>query len=36
VQGWNAIIALIGIADRYWNRDHRWRATLNEAVFPST
>jgi hypothetical protein len=34
VQGWNAIIALIGIADRYWNRDHPWRATLNEAVFP--
>ena len=34
LQGWNAIIALIGIADRYWNRDHRWRATLNEAVFP--
>ncbi|HEY6814252.1 MAG TPA: acyltransferase family protein [Croceibacterium sp.] len=34
VQGWNAIVALIGLADRYWNRDHRWRATLNEAVFP--
>ncbi len=34
VQGWNAIIALIGLADRYWNRDHRWRATLNEGVFP--
>ena len=34
VQGWNAIVALIGIADRYWNRDHRWRATLNEGVFP--
>ncbi len=34
VQGWNAIVALIGIADRYWNRDHPWRATLNEAVFP--
>jgi hypothetical protein len=23
VQGWNAIVALIGLADRYWNRDHR-------------
>jgi hypothetical protein len=34
VQGWNAIVALIGLADRYWNRDHRWRAMLNEAVFP--
>jgi len=34
VQGWDAIIALIGFADRYWNRDHPWRATLNEAVFP--
>jgi glucans biosynthesis protein C len=32
--GWCAIIALIGLADRYWNRDHRWRATLTEAVFP--
>lgn len=34
VQGWSAIIALIGIADRYWNRDTLWRATLTEAVFP--
>jgi hypothetical protein len=34
VQGWDAIIALIGLADRYGNRDHRWRATLNEGVFP--
>lgn len=34
VQGWAAIVALIGLADRYWNRDHRWRATLNEGVFP--
>ncbi len=33
-QGWSAILALIGIADRLWNRDHRWRATLAEAVFP--
>jgi len=34
VQGWAAIVALIGIADRFWNHDHRWRATLTEAVFP--
>lgn len=34
VQGWAAIVALVGIADRFWNRDHRWRPTLAEAVFP--
>jgi len=34
VQGAAAVIALIGLADRFWNRDHRWRATLTEAVFP--
>jgi len=34
VQSWGAIIALIGIADRWWNHDHRWRTTLNEAIFP--
>ncbi len=34
VQGWCAIVALLGIADHYWNHDHRWRATLTEAVFP--
>ena len=34
VQGWATIVALVGIADRFWNRDHRWRATLAEAVFP--
>lgn len=34
VQAWGAIVALIGIADRWWNRDHPWRATLTEAVFP--
>jgi glucan biosynthesis protein C len=34
VQAWGAIVALIGIADRFWNRDHPWRATLTEAVFP--
>lgn len=34
VQGWCAIVALLGVADRFWNRDHPWRATLTEAVFP--
>ena len=34
IQGWCAIIALIGVAERFWNRDHSWRKTLTEAVFP--
>jgi glucan biosynthesis protein C len=34
VQGWSAILALIGVADHYWNRDLPRRATLAEAVFP--
>lgn len=34
VMGWTAIVALIGLADRYWNRDHKLRAMLTEAVFP--
>lgn len=34
VQCWGTIIGLIGLADRYLNHDHPWRATLNEAVFP--
>ena len=34
VQTWASIAALIGIAERYLNRDHAWRATLTEAVFP--
>ena len=34
VQGWATIVALVGIADRYWNRDHPRRAMLAEAVFP--
>lgn len=33
-QAWGAIIALFGVADLYWNRDGRWRATLAEASFP--
>lgn len=34
VQCWAMIVALIGLADRYANRDHSLRATLTEAVFP--
>ena len=34
VQGWATIVALVGIADRYGNRDHPKRAMLAEAVFP--
>jgi hypothetical protein len=34
VQTWASIAALIGLAERYLNRDHPWRATLTEAVFP--
>ncbi len=34
VQSWGAIIALIGVADHYWNHDQRLRPMLNEAVFP--
>lgn len=34
VMSWSMVIALFGIADRYWNRDASWRATLAEAVFP--
>ena len=34
LETWTAIAALIGIAERFWNRDHRWRATLAEATFP--
>lgn len=34
VMGWTAIVALIGLADRHWNRDHGLRPMLTEAVFP--
>lgn len=34
VQCWATIAALIGIAEASLNRDHPWRATLAEAVFP--
>jgi hypothetical protein len=35
VQMWSAIIALLGLADRFWNHDHPARAALTEAVFPA-
>ncbi len=34
VQSWGAIMALVGIADRFWNHDHSLRPMLNEAIFP--
>ncbi|QDX26398.1 acyltransferase family protein [Sphingomonas suaedae] len=34
IQAWMMIAALIGIAEVYLNRDHRWRQMLTEAVFP--
>jgi glucans biosynthesis protein C len=34
IMGWSMIVALIGIADTFWNLDHPWRPTLTEAVFP--
>lgn len=34
VQGWAAVAALVGAADRFWNRDAPGRALLTEAVFP--
>ncbi|MGC6400185.1 acyltransferase family protein [Sphingomonas sp. FW199] len=33
-QQWCAIVAMIGIAERFWNRDHPIRPMLTEAVFP--
>jgi glucan biosynthesis protein C len=34
LQQWGAIVALIGIAELYWNRDRAIRPMLTEAVFP--
>jgi hypothetical protein len=31
---WAAIVAAVGFARRHLDRDHRWRQTLTEAVFP--
>jgi len=32
--GWAMILALFQLAETMWNRDHPWRKTLAEAVFP--
>lgn len=34
VMGWTMTLVLFRLAERFWNRDHRWRKTLGEAVFP--
>ncbi|WBO24663.1 acyltransferase [Sphingomonas abietis] len=34
LESWGAMIALMGVADRYWNFDSKWRPLLAEAVFP--
>ena len=34
LETWTAIAALIGLAHRFGNHDHKWRATLAEATFP--
>lgn len=31
---WTMTVALFVLADRFWNRDHRWRKSIAEAVFP--
>ena len=33
-QSWCVIVALLGVADRYWNHDATMGPMLNEAVFP--
>jgi glucans biosynthesis protein C len=32
--GWSMIVVLFHVAEAAWNRDHRWRKPLAEAVFP--
>lgn len=34
LQAWGAIVALLWVADRYWNHDHSARTMLTQAVFP--
>ncbi len=34
VMQWSAVVAAVGFAHRWTNRDFAWRATLSEAVFP--
>ncbi|TGX52772.1 acyltransferase [Sphingomonas gei] len=31
---WSVIVVLFHLAETWWNRDHRWRKPLAEAVFP--
>jgi len=33
-EAWCAIVALVGLAEKHWNRDSKWRPMLAEAVFP--
>lgn len=33
-EAWGAIVGLVGLAERHWNRDSKWRPMLAEAVFP--
>lgn len=35
VMGWSMVVTLFCLADRFANRDHRWRASLGRAVFPA-
>lgn len=35
IQGWGAIVALLGFAQAFLQRDHPWRPWLNRAVFPA-
>lgn len=35
VMAWAMVVALFHLADRYINREHRWRGTLGRAVFPA-
>ncbi|RYG89031.1 MAG: acyltransferase [Alphaproteobacteria bacterium] len=32
--GWGMILTLFHVAETHWNRDHKWRKPLAEAVFP--
>jgi surface polysaccharide O-acyltransferase-like enzyme len=31
---WGMILTLFHVAETHWNRDHKWRKPLAEAVFP--
>lgn len=35
VMAWAMVVTLFHFADRYLNRDHRWRGSLGRAVFPA-